>query len=143
MFAPPKVLAELGDVAEELNGSLGDMVTIAAQHYETRWKQIVPVDTGRYKRSIRIESWYERGPTRHSRRHCAAVGTDIGADGELPPYPIYLEFGTSKMPPYPSAGPAWRDTLQAMEHFIVDEANRVLRNRANNETFGPEYAVIF
>ncbi len=68
----------------------------------TRWQMIVPVDTGAYRRSIHIEVLDGGG-------YSAAV--KVGTDITKPPYPMFLEYGTSKMAPHPSARPAWDQTL--------------------------------
>jgi len=120
-------MAALESLADIVDGQIGkfEVITLAAPKYEKRWKEIVPVDTGRYQRSIRTITWEER-ISRHERSHHAAVGTDIGADGKLPPYPVYLEFGTSKMPPHPSALPAWRDTVREMEQWIRSQVKQAV-----------------
>lgn len=46
------------------------------------------------------------------------VGTDVE-------YAVYLEFGTSEMPPYPFARPAVEDVMTEQADQIVDEAETV------------------
>jgi len=38
----------------------------------------------------------------------------VGTDLTDPPYPYFLEFGTSRMPAYPSARPAFEETKDQM-----------------------------
>lgn len=70
--------------------------------------------TGTYRRSIHTEI---ESATRS--RVVARVGTSI-ID---PPYPAYLEYGTSKMPPHPIARPAWDKSKGA----AYDAGARVLK----------------
>lgn len=50
--------------------------------------------------------------------HTAEVGTDLTD----PPYPFFLEYGTSRMPAYPAARPAWDEmgetALQATADYV-------------------------
>ncbi|HYI67134.1 MAG TPA: HK97-gp10 family putative phage morphogenesis protein [Candidatus Limnocylindrales bacterium] len=73
----------------------------AALPLENGWKENVRayplVLTGSYMRSIH----HETGPA-EAGRAVVLVGTDI-VD---PPYPKFLEFGTSRMSPKPTARPA-------------------------------------
>jgi len=91
-----------GILAEAL---LQEALKDAAGIMWTRWKMIVPVDTGAYRRSIHIEVIQGGG-------YSAAV--KIGTDINKPPYPFFLEYGTVKMSPHPSARPAWDQTLTQM-----------------------------
>jgi len=73
------------------------------------WKRGAPYETGTYRRSIHVAGATEltpdfEGPTldEPSDKLTVKVGTNITE----PPYPAFLEYGTSRMPPHPSAGPA-------------------------------------
>lgn len=81
---------------------------------QNEWKIRAPYKSGNYKRSIHIGGHTELAPD--------FQGSDIGAqDAEPgrarvvvgtnitdPPYPMFLEYGTSRMSARPSAGPALR-----------------------------------
>lgn len=75
------------------------------------WKQIAPYRTGTYRRSVHAE------PLATTGSHSAAV--QIGTDITEPPYPVFLEFGTSRMAARPSARPAWDAEIgNAVEEVI-------------------------
>jgi len=53
-----------------------------------------------------------------------AMTAEIGTDLADPPYPFYLEYGTSKMPAYPSARPAFdemKDTAIATTGDVLGQ----------------------
>lgn len=91
-------LTALGEVADAMLEAAG---LAAALPIENAWKENVlerAHKTGTYLRSI----------------HSAVLSTGkgsatiiIGTDIDDPPYPVYLEFGTVKMAPRPTAGPAF------------------------------------
>ena len=70
--------------------------------------------TGTYSRSIHTEI---ESVSRN--RVLVKVGTSI----TQPPYPAYLEYGTSKMPAHPIARPAW----DASKHEAQRAGERVLK----------------
>ena len=86
---------------------------------QNEWKTRTPYRTGSYRRSIHIGG--------HSSLAPGFNGTDIGKqpspDGGAsvivgtsitdPPYPIFLELGTSRMTARPSCGPAFDAKKQA------------------------------
>lgn len=72
-----------------------------ALEMEQEWKQRAPVRTGTYRRSIHTQS------KRSGRTAEATVGTNL----VNPPYPIFLEYGTSMMAARPSARPAFDASL--------------------------------
>lgn len=45
----------------------------------------------------------------------ATIGTDITE----PPYPYYLEYGTPKMAPHPSARPAFDENIDEAKEKVV------------------------
>ncbi len=82
---------------------------------QNEWKRRAPYRTGQYRRSIHIgghtdlapdfqgkDMGYHHRSSDPNRAH-VAVGTNITD----PPYPTFLEEGTSKMSARPSAGPAF------------------------------------
>lgn len=86
----------------------------AMTHTEARWKRTAPVDTGSYRRSIHtvIEdaSW----------DYCRVV---VGTDIIDPPYPWFLEVGTSRMSARPSARPAFDSTKNLVERDAIRFVN--------------------
>jgi HK97 gp10 family phage protein len=144
----PKLMAELkGD--KRLLASMQDLKDAFAGGREvdfalqaggmvimTRWKELAPHkenplrgsprskgSTGNYMRSIHME--VEAGKA-------VMIGTDISKadEGEAEPYPVSLEYGTKRMPPYPSARPAFDEkALQAIE-TIRKGYKRIIRAKA-------------
>lgn len=88
-----------------------------------RWKQIAPYRTGNYKRSIHGEPL----PGGGSHRAAVQIGTDITD----PPYPLFLEFGTSRMSPHPSARPAWDaeidNTVREVKSVLKDALKKAAK----------------
>jgi HK97 gp10 family phage protein len=73
------------------------------------WKRRAPIKTGTYRRSIHVAGAADKTPdfegtelAEPDDKLTVKVGTNI----KEPPYPEFLEYGTSRMPPHPSAGPA-------------------------------------
>jgi HK97 gp10 family phage protein len=117
------VAALEGRLARLSDQVAGDKLATAARAgallVETRWKALFAaagspsvagqpprVRTGTYRRSIHTEI-IEQSRS----RAIAAVGSGI----TTPPYPEYLEFGTSRMPAHPIARPAFSQTRAAAE----------------------------
>lgn len=98
----------------------GNALESAASIFENAWKDKAPVKTGTYRRSIHQE---KRGS---GLKQEVVVGTDI----TTPPYPIYLEYGTRRMNPRPSARPAWDESKDRLE----GELKRVLKIGIENAT---------
>lgn len=92
--------------------------TLLAQN---RWKELAPVRTGTYRRSIHTEVETSGGT-----RVEIAVGTNL----TRPPYPVFLEFGTRFMAPRPSARPAFDQTLRAVLRTTQETFERLVRGRA-------------
>jgi len=99
------------------------------------WKQLAPYKTGTYRRSIHVAGAPELTPdfegpllVEPTSKLEAKIGTNITE----PPYPAFLEYGTSRMPPHPSAGPAMdsqRDAVlkevgDALEDLIAKELGK-------------------
>jgi len=103
-------LNKLGAAVEQktLQGAL----SAGAKPIIKRWKELARYKTGTYRRSIHDEPLPSKG------LHHAAV--QIGTDITDPPYPVFLEFGTSRMPAYPAARPAWDEK--------IDEAMAEVKN---------------
>lgn len=95
----PEVADALDQISDEMAGQhLADATMAGGDIIEAQWKEDAPYKTGQYRRSIHAE-------VTHQSRDRAEV--TIGTDIVKPPYPFFLEFGTSKMPPHPSARPAF------------------------------------
>lgn len=77
----------------------------------TKWRGIIDekhiIDTGRFK-----------GSTDHKEEENATV---IGSGIKDPPYPVYLELGTSKMAARPSLKPAILDNKAQIKQIIEEE----------------------
>ena len=100
---------------------------------QNEWKTRTPYRTGSYRRSIHIGG--------HSSLAPGFNGTDIGkqssSDGGAsvivgtsitdPPYPIFLELGTSRMTARPSCGPAFDAKKDAAVKEIGDAFKDLLK----------------
>ena len=92
------------------------------------WKRRVPYRTGTYRRSVHIAGHTGMTPgfkgtaiPEPSSKLIVEIGTNITD----PPYPVYLEYGTSRMKARPSAGPALDSTVNdALKE--IGEAFKVL-----------------
>lgn len=73
---------------------------------EAEWKRIVPYETGTYRRSIHTEP--------------EGIDVIVGTNIDDPPYPRFLEFGTSRMSPHPSARPAFDASKEAAVQEVAD-----------------------
>lgn len=76
-------------------------LTAGALVAENRWKELAPVKTGTYRRSIHTVG----------KILGHAVEVIVGTNLTEPPYPLFLEYGTSRMAARPSARPAFDQTL--------------------------------
>lgn len=93
----------------------------AALPIQDAWKRKAPVKTGSYRRSIHTEVLEVS-----DERVVVGIGTDI-ID---PPYPKFLEFGTARMAPRPSARPAFDENRAR----AVEEARAVFQKVVNGVT---------
>lgn len=96
-------------VAKLLNTSMISGALLIAND----WKERAPYKTGTYRRSVHVAG--------HSNLTPGFAGEEIPEDPNPlivavgtfiidPPYPQFLEYGTSRMQPRPSAGPALEAT---------------------------------
>jgi len=102
-------LNRMGDKMGEQ--ALVDATISGAKILMNRWKQIAPFKTGRYRDSINQEVTV---------RKPGFVQVTVGTNIVKPPYPFFLEYGTSKMPPHPSARPAFDETEDEVAQEIHD-----------------------
>lgn len=94
-----------GELAAKLR-ALGELANAgetaakaAAIPIQNAWRKRAPVETGSYRRSIHIYPEVQHEGT--------SVTVLVGTNITDPPYPVYLEYGTSKMAARPSARPAF------------------------------------
>jgi len=100
---------------------------------EMHWKN----PTGTYMRSVHVAGYPEKTPDfdpSDPRYKEIPQGPDllvvqVGTKITDAPYPAYLEYGTSRMPPYPVAGPSFdktrdvalREVGEAFEELVAKE----------------------
>jgi HK97 gp10 family phage protein len=87
-----------------------------------RWKQTAPFRTGTYRRSIQAQPL----PSAGTHKSAVQIGTDITD----PPYPVYLEFGTSRMAARPSARQAWDAEIDKAVDEVVAALEQALKAAA-------------
>lgn len=114
---------ELTALLERLQGqAVVDALTAGllsgGELFSNAWKKAAPYKTGTYRRSISPE-------VRSSEPGNIAVA--IGTDITDPPYPMFLEYGTSRMPPHPSMRPAFDENREK----ISDEVTKAVRQLVN------------
>jgi hypothetical protein len=63
----------------------------------------------------------------------------IGTDLTDPPYPYFLEYGTSRMPAYPAARPAFDETRDVALSTVADQLGQAIArgNRRPEDTIEP------
>ena len=82
----------------------------------TRWKELAPVKTGSYRRSIHVGGHtdrfddFEGGDLGQNKSTNDSAKIVVGTAITDPPYPVYLENGTIRMATRPSAQPAFDET---------------------------------
>jgi HK97 gp10 family phage protein len=109
-----QLLRALNALGDKVNNVADAAVGSGAQLIVNEWKRLAPYRTGTYRRSI-VQEPGAKTKTLVTR----LIGTLI----QDPPYPYFLEFGTSKMPPHPSMRPAWDSKVDD----AVKEIERALR----------------
>ena len=108
----PEVARALDRMGTEMAGQrLVDATMAGARILSNAWQRIAPYKTGRYRNSIRPEVTV---------RQPGFVQVTVGTDIVKPPYPFFLEYGTSKMAPHPSARPAFDETKDKVAQEIHD-----------------------
>ena len=101
-----------------VEGLVNTAMVAGGQLVRNEWIQGAPYRTGTYKRSIHV---YGHGDAELEGEEMPApadpLQVEVGTNITKPPYPVYLEYGTSRMAPRPSAGPA----LDATEDEVLQE----------------------
>lgn len=87
-----RLLARLRDIIDAMRGGSADATRDMAEAIKDRAQQLVPVDTGRLRDSIRVN---ELGPRSYT----------VGPGDEVE-YAEYVEYGTSRMAAQPYMRPA-------------------------------------
>lgn len=117
----------MGEIAR--GNALETALVAGALVIANRWKGLAPVRTGTYRRSIHVgghtdqtddfagEDLGQSTSTNGSAK--VVVGTAI----KNPPYPVFLEYGTSRMAARPSAQPAFDEKKDE----AVREVTRALK----------------
>ncbi len=117
----PELVAQLNQLSDKARGEVTRNALVAGSlPFQNRWKQLVrdrAFKTGTYMRSIHTEVVKGQGGTME-----AIVGTDIVE----PPYPFFLEYGTSRMAPRATMRPAWDETEEQVVQEVIDVVNILL-----------------
>lgn len=119
----PEARKALEEISEELAGQhLADAAMAGAMIIQNEWVRIAPFKTHTYQRSIHCEVLHQSKD-----RAEVAIGTDI----DDPPYPYFLEFGTSRMSPHPSARPAFdakkEEAAREIEEALLERVGLIWR----------------
>ncbi len=133
-----RLLAAMQDVKDAFAGGreVDFALQVGGMVIMTRWKELAPHkenplrgsphskgSTGNYMRSIHME--VEAGKA-------VMIGTDItkADEDETAPYPVSLEYGTRRMPAYPSAGPAFDEKKGEALETVGKAYKRAIRAKA-------------
>lgn len=94
-----ELMRKLDAIPADLRGGVAaDALMAGAVPIQSAWKEKAPVETGQYRQSIHTTLVEGQG---------SEVWVEIGTDIVDPPYPFFLEYGTSKMGAKPSMRPAF------------------------------------
>lgn len=108
-------------LANQVEGAMATATEAAALPLENAWKENIRayplIETGSYMRSVHHE--VEESGAGHA---VVLVGSDI-VD---PPYPFFLEFGTSRMEPKPTARPALDESQDAMRREYSEAMQQLM-----------------
>ena len=120
LLGADRLIARLGRASEKIDPETVDGLNQVADRIVEDAKATVRVDTGSLQKSIRKQHHISQG-------HIHSIGVSAGGyianpkTGRIVDYARYLEYGTSRMPPYPYMTPA----LEQNRPFLV----LVLRDR--------------
>jgi HK97 gp10 family phage protein len=116
----PEMSRRAGQLAAEVSSALPAALMAGGMVLANRWKENIvrmgAVETGTYLRSVHPE-------ITNSNPNVAEV--TVGTDITEPPYPEYVEFGTSKMPPRPAARNAIDSAGDEIEQEVIDSLKEV------------------
>lgn len=113
----PQLKRNADKVANAQPAMIEAALQVAVLPLEARWKELVPVKTGTYRRSIHTEVLG---------RSATGASVMVGTNLTDPPYPVYLEFGTRRMPAHPSARPAFDERRGDVEREFRRAYERLL-----------------
>lgn len=109
-----RVDSKLGLLQNHLVDQVSKITRKSAFDCQADWQRRAPVRTGAYRNSITAQD--------AGSGHAAAPSWVVFTGLVSPPYPFFLEFGTRKMAPRPSAGPAAQSAqasfTEAMGHVL-------------------------
>ena len=111
----PEVAGALDRMGDQMGGQrLVDATMSGAGLLVNSWKLYIrqrAYKTGTYMRSIHAKVTH---------REPGFVQVTVGTDIVKPPYPFFLEYGTSKMHPRPTARPAFDENKDKVAQEIHD-----------------------
>lgn len=117
------LMAKLGKLESELPEMMSAALKTGALTIQNRWKERVLSDaykTGNYMRSIQV------GEPEISATHARV---EIGTDITNPPYPFFLEYGTSRMSARPTMTPAFDESVHPATEEVKATLSAMIRAR--------------
>jgi len=86
-------------------------------------KELVPVDEGQLRDSLRVTTRLSKRQRRLNRKRAAdeKAGVELFAGAAALPHAHLVEFGTAKTPPRPFLRPAWDQNKSAVLKTIQEE----------------------
>jgi HK97 gp10 family phage protein len=113
-----ELISKLRQVEDESDEQMVTALQAGALVLQNNWKRNIvsmgAVDTGTYLRSVHTEVTSRRPAE-------VTIGTDITD----PPYPEYVEFGTSRMAPRPAARQAIDTSEAEVSAEVIDSLKEV------------------